>query len=161
MAQPCRFFLPAAALLLVLGQPFLHIRLGAGDVTALPRWAEARRGAELLAREFPSDDEAAIIVVLSYRDGSPLTPTRVGEVYDLSRWLAKLPGVTTLRSLLDLSPDMSREDYQRFAKIPTAMWPEEIRAAASRMVGERIMLLAVSTSHAPGSDEARALVRTI
>jgi RND superfamily putative drug exporter len=161
MAHPWRFFLPAAALLLLLGQPFLHIRLGAGDVTALPRWAEARRGAELLAREFPSDDEAAIIVVLSYRDGSPLTPARVGEVYDLSRWLAKLPGVTTLRSLLDLSPDMSREDYQRFAKIPTAMWPSEISAAASRMVGERIMLLALSTSQAPGSDEARALVRTI
>jgi len=62
MRHPWRFFLPAAALLLLLGQPFLHIRLGAGDVTALPRWAEARRGAELLAREFPGDDETPIIV---------------------------------------------------------------------------------------------------
>jgi len=161
MTHPWRFFLPAAALLLLLGQPFLHIRLGAGDVTALPRWAEARRGAELLAREFPSDDETPIIVVLSYREGSPLSPPRVGEVYDLSHWLVKLPGVTAVRSLLDLSPDMSREDYQRFVKIPQAMWPSEMQEAVSRMVGERIMVLAVSTSHSPGSDEARALVRAI
>jgi RND superfamily putative drug exporter len=161
MTHPWRFFLPAAALLLLLGQPFLHIRLGAGDVTALPRWAEARRGAELLAREFPSDDETPIIVVLSYRDGSTLSPARVGEVYDLSRWLGNLPGVAAVRSLLDLSPDMSREDYQRFVKIPKAMWPPEIQAAVSRMVGERIMVLAVSTSHSPGSDDARALVRAI
>ncbi|HWN56316.1 MAG TPA: MMPL family transporter [Methylomirabilota bacterium] len=161
MRHPWRFFLPAAALLLLLGQPFLHIRLGAGDVTALPRWAEARRGAELLAREFPGDDETPIIVMLSYRDGSPLSPARVGDVYDLSRWLVKLPGVTAVRSLLDLSPDMSREDYQRFVKIPKAMWPPEMQTAVSRMVGEHIMVLAVSTSHPPGSDEARALVRAI
>jgi RND superfamily putative drug exporter len=161
MTHPWRFFLPAAALLLLLGQPFLHIRLGAGDVTALPRWAEARRGAELLAREFPGDDEAPIVVVLSYRDGSPLTPSRVGEVYDLNRWLVKLPGVIAVQSLLDLSPDMSREDYQRFVKIPQAMWPPEMQEAVSRIVGERIMVLAVSTSHSPGSDEARAIVRAI
>jgi len=40
-------------------------------------------------------------------EGSPLASPRVGEVYDLSQWLVKLPGVTAVRSLLDLSPDMS------------------------------------------------------
>src|ERR1700730_15731613 len=98
---------------------------------------------------------------LSCRAGSTLSPARVGEVYALSRLLGKLPGVAAVRSLLDLSPDMSREDYQRFVKIPKAMWPPEIQAAVSRMVGERIMVLAVSTSHSPGSDDARALVRAI
>src|SRR5215470_19952346 len=41
------------------------------------------------------------------------------------------------------------------------MWPPEIQAAASRLMGEHIMILAVSTSQSPGSDEARAIVRAI
>jgi len=36
-----------------------------------------------------------------------------------------------------------------------------MQEAVSRMVGERIMVLAVSTSDSPGSDQARALVRAI
>jgi len=56
---------------------------------------------------------------------------------------------------------MSREDYQRMVKVPTALWPEEMQAAVARVVGERIMILAVSTALPAGSDEARALVRAI
>src|SRR5882672_3176530 len=113
MAYPWRFFLPVAALLLLLGLPFLHIRLAAGDVSSLPPWAEARRGAELLRREFPDAAATPIIVVLKYREGSPLAPTRVGQAYDLSRWLARQPGVSGVQSAVDLAPGMSREDYQR------------------------------------------------
>jgi RND superfamily putative drug exporter len=52
MAHPWRVLLPVTALLLLLGSPFLHLRLAAGDASSLPPWAEARRGAELLQREF-------------------------------------------------------------------------------------------------------------
>jgi putative drug exporter of the RND superfamily len=56
---------------------------------------------------------------------------------------------------------MSREDLQRMVKVPTALWPEEMRAAVARIVGEHIMILMVSTALPPGSDEARALVRAV
>jgi uncharacterized membrane protein YdfJ with MMPL/SSD domain len=85
----------------------------------------------------------------------------VGQAYDLSRWLSREPGVTGVQSVLDLAPDMSREDYQRLLKGPTALWPEEMQAIVGRVVGERIMILAVSTGLPAGSDEARALVRAI
>jgi RND superfamily putative drug exporter len=97
MAHPWRVFLPVAAFLLLLGLPFLHIRLGAGDVSSLPPWAEARRGAELLRQEFPGAGTTPVIVVLLHREGSPLSPARVGQAYDLSRWLAREPGVTACR----------------------------------------------------------------
>ena len=161
MAYPWRVFLPVAALLLLLGLPFMHIRLGAGDVSSLPPWAEARRGAELLRREFPGAAATPIIVVLRYRDGSPLEPARVGQAYDLSRWLGQRPGVSGVQSAMDLAPYMSREEYQQLVKVPTALWPEEMRAAMAQIVGERIMVLAVSTELPAGSDEARALVRAI
>jgi putative drug exporter of the RND superfamily len=161
MAHPWGVFLPVACLLLLLGHPFLHIRLGAGDVSSLPPRSESRRGAELFRQEFPDAASTPVLIVLSYRDGSPLTPERVGQAYDLSRWLAKQPGVIGVQSVVDLVPGMSREDYRRLVSAPTDLWPAEMRSAMAQIVGERIMVLAVSTGLAAGSDEARALVRAI
>jgi RND superfamily putative drug exporter len=161
MAHPWGVFLPVACLLLLLGHPFLHIRLGAGDVTSLPPRAESRRGAELIRREFPAAAATPVLVVLRYREGSPLTPERVGQAYDLSRWLARQPGVIGVQSVVDLVPGMSREDYQRLVSAPTDLWPAEMRSAIAQIVGERIMVLSVSTGLPAGSDEARALVRAI
>jgi RND superfamily putative drug exporter len=161
MAHPWRVLLPVTALLLLLGSPFLHLRLAAGDASSLPPWAEARRGAELLQREFVGGEPPPVIVVVSHRGGSPLEAARVGQAYDLSRWLATQPAVSGVQSVMDLAPDMSREEYQRFVKIPTMLWPEEMRRAVAQIVGEHIMVFAVSTKVPAGSDEARALVRAI
>ena len=69
--------------------------------------------------------------------------------------------VSGVQSVMDLSPDTSREEYQRFVKVPLALWPEDMRHAVAQIVGEHIMVFAVSTKVPAGSDEARALVRTI
>jgi putative drug exporter of the RND superfamily len=161
MAYPWQVLVPVTALLLLLGSPFLHLRLAAGDASSLPPWAEARRGAELLQREFPGGEPPPIIVVVSHRTGSPLDPARIGQAYDLSRWLASRPEVSGVQSVMDLSPDASREEYQRFVKIPREMWPEEMRRGVAQIVGEHIMVFAVSTKTPAGSDETRALVRAI
>jgi len=161
MAHPWQVLLPVTALLLLLGSPFLHLRLAAGDASSLPSWAEARRGAELLQRQFVGGEPAQVIVVVSHRGGSPLEAARVGQAYDLSRWLAAQPAVSGVQSVMDLAPDMSREEYQRFVKIPMMLWPEEMRHAVAQIVGERIMVFAVSTKVPAGSDGARALVRSI
>jgi RND superfamily putative drug exporter len=161
MAHPWRVLVPVTALLLLLGSPFLHLRLAAGDASSLPPWAEARRGAELVQREFEGSQVAPIIVVVNHRTGSPLEAARIGQAYDLSRWLAAQSAVSGVQSVMDLSPDTSREEYQRFVKVPLALWPEDMRHAVAQIVGEHIMVFAVSTKVPAGSDEARALVRTI
>ncbi len=161
MAHPWRVLVPVTALLLLLGSPFLHLRLAAGDASSLPPWAEARRGAELLQGQFAGSQVAPVIVVISHRSGSPLEAARVGQAYDLSRWLAAQPVVAGVQSVMDLSPDTSREEYQRFAKVPMALWPEDMRREVAQIVGEHMMIFAVSTKVPAGSDEARALVRTI
>ncbi|HYU16831.1 MAG TPA: MMPL family transporter, partial [Candidatus Acidoferrum sp.] len=145
MAHPWHVFLPVTAALLVLGAPFLHIRLGAGDATSLPRWAEARRGDELIRREFPGGDASRIVVVAHYPDGSPLAPDRVRRVGELSRWLARQPGVSGVQSVVDL-PGMTPEQTQQLAALPAAMRPPPLAEALHQTVGEHLIVLAASTS---------------
>lgn len=161
MAHPWRVLLPTTVFLLLLGMPFLHIRLSSGDVTGLPTTAESRRGAELLHREFAEVDTNPIVVVVRYADRSPLTTERVGRIYDLSRWLGKLPTITRVDSPVDLDSAISRSEYQQLLTLPQAQLPSGVQLALKQMVGDDIVMLVAQTSLPAGSEETRSLVRTI
>jgi RND superfamily putative drug exporter len=161
MAHPWRVLLPVVALLLVLGLPLLHLRVSAGDETALPVEAESRRGTELVRREFPGQDVNRILVVLDAGRDSPLTPERVAQAHAISRWLATRPRVGRVDSFVDLDPSFDLAMYRRLAAVPRKERPPELAAALEHLVGEHIALLVVSTEVRPSSDAARALVREI
>ena len=161
MAHPWRVLLPAAVFLLLLGVPFQHIRLSPSDVTGLPPTAESRQGDEMLHREFQEPDTSPIVVVVHYTDGSPLTSEHVGRIYDLSRWLARLPAVTRVDSIVDLDPSISRSEYLQILTQTMAQLPSGVQLALKRMVGVDIVMLVAQTSLSAGSDEALGLVRTI
>ena len=151
MARPWTVMVPVVVALIVLGLPLRHIRLGADDASTLPTRTEARRGADLLRREFPGADASTIVLVMRYRDGSPLQPERVSRLYDLSR----------LDSIVDLAPGISREQYQQIAAVPPAFRPPGLDVAFRQLVGEHVTLVVAHTPLPATSDEARALVRTI
>ena len=161
MTHPWPVFLSVSALLLVLGLPFLHLRVGSGDVNALPPEAVSRRGDEALREHFPGGDSNRVLVVVRYPAGSPLTAERIGGLYDLSRWLAKRPNVVRVESLVDLDPRVTREQYQQLATAPPQLRPPGVQQLLRQTVGGRLALLVVGTPLKPSSAEARALVEEI
>jgi putative drug exporter of the RND superfamily len=161
MARPWTVMVPVALALVVLVLPLRHIRLGSDDASTLPTRTEARRGADLLRHEFPGADASTIVLVVRYRDGSPLQPERVSRLYDLSRWLRARPGISRVDSIVDLAPGISREQYQRIAAVPPAFRPPGLDVAFRQLVGEHVTLVVAHTPLPATSDEARALVRMI
>src|SRR6185295_9462010 len=160
MNHPWWVLIPVAAVLLLLGSPFARIRLAASDVEMLPASAESRRGEELVRREFPGQETTRIIVILDFGEGSPLAAPRVAELYDVSRWLAKQPGVQKVESFVDLDPSFPLGQYQMLA-VMRATGPPAIQGALAQTMGRHIALLAVHTAFPASSDEARNLVRHI
>src|SRR5581483_407923 len=136
MRRPVLVLVATLALLLAAGSPFLHVRLASGDVGMLPASAESRRGYETLVSDFPGHDETQILALVHFAEGHPLTSDRVGALVDLSRAIAKLPGVLAVQSVVDLDPSMSKEDYQRALSAPPSTWPPALQAAAKASVGE-------------------------
>jgi RND superfamily putative drug exporter len=161
MAHPWGVLLPATAFLLLLGAPFQHIRLSPSDVTVLPPTAESRQSDEMLHREFQEPDTNPIVVLVHYTDGSPLSSEHAGRIYDLSRWLARLPAVTRVNSIVDLDPSMGRNQYLRLLTQIKAQLPPGVQVALKQMVGADIVMLVAQTSLSAGSDAAMGLVRTI
>jgi RND superfamily putative drug exporter len=161
MARPWTVLVPVVVVLVLLGTPFRHIRLGTPDISTLPPDAESRRGQELVRAHFPHVDGNTIVVVLRYADAAGLTPARMKELYTLSGWLATQPGIVRVESAASLDPRMQLEDYLQLAAAPRELLPPAFRDALAQLVAPRVAIVAAHTSLPEDGDEARALVRRI
>jgi len=160
MNHPWWVLMPVAAGLVLLGSPFARIRLAASDVDMLPRSAESREGEELVRREFPGEETTRILVIADFGEASPIAAPRIADLYTVSRWLAKQPGVQKVESFVDLDPSFPLGQYQMLA-VMRATGPPAIQRALAQTMGRHIALLVVYTRAPASSDEARNLVRHI
>jgi RND superfamily putative drug exporter len=161
MARPLMILLPTLALLLLIGAPFLKLRMASADITSLPTRAEARQGFETLRREFPDQVATRIVVVARFPNSPVLTPDRVAALYDFSHRVRRLPGVTGVESVVDLDPRMSRDDVINLFLLPEMMFPPPLLRAIHDTVGDTIVVMAVRTNDSATSPQARAIVREI
>jgi len=145
----------------LMGSPFLRLEMAATDINVLPKWSEARKGADLLAQLFPLQAASRIVVAVEFPSAPAFTPERARALHDLSRRLAKLPGVIGVESIVDLDPRMDREAYAQLASTPATMLPPEFEMAAANFLSGNVALLNVLTRAPPSSSIARELVREI
>ena len=163
MRRPWFVLLPALAILLVAGTPFLQLRLANGDVDQLPPNNEARQGYDILVRDFPGQDQTTIEAVVYYPNGSPLTPDHVGAIYDLTQRLAAVPYVLHVDSIVNVKvdPSLTRAQYQSLYSGPITQLPSALRLALAFGAGQHIALISVVTSKQYTSDEARSIVTAV
>jgi putative drug exporter of the RND superfamily len=161
MAHPWRVLVPVVIGLILVGSPFLRLRLAGSDASILPLTAESRRGEELHRSEFAAGESSHIVVVLHDAQGRLRSAESVGRAYDFAQWLGKLPHVTRVQGPVALHPQITREQYLQIFAANPEMLPVFIREAVAQTATVRLMVVAVSTPLRAGSNEAHNLVRAI
>ncbi len=161
MDHPLLFLVPTVLVLLVMGVPFLHLRMSAADVRILDDTTEARRGYDSLVRDFPREAETRLVVAVEYPSSPVLTVPRIDDLYDFSRRVAALPHVSRVESLVDGDSPLDKEDYESILLHPSPLSEAMVTAGEKLMVGERSMLLYVVIDHPPETPEAQAVVHAL
>jgi RND superfamily putative drug exporter len=161
MRRPLLVLIPALAILVLAGTPFIQLRLAQGGVDQLAPSNTARQGYDTLVRDFPGQDQTTIEAVVYYSDSSPLTADHVGDEYDLSRRLASLPNVLRVDGIVNGGPSLNKADYQRLYSGPRESLPAAMQQELSISAGDHIVRLYVVTNQPPTSDEARAIVKAV
>ena len=161
MQRPVLFLVPALAVLVVLGFPFLHIRLSNGSVDGLPPGNPARDGYDRLVSDFPGQSQDLYAVVVDFRNGTPLIPARVGALYDLTQRIRSIRDVAGVHGVIDSSSSLTRAQYQALYSRPAATLPAALRAQLAGSVGTHIAVLYVEGNQDPSSDAARNILSAI
>ena len=164
MRHPFAVIVPVVAVLLLLGAPFLDVKLGASWSSMLPEGAESRQGDEIVAERF-GPSELAHIVLVETSPTSTLSPQNVAANLAFIARMNADPRVARVESALGPDPASSA---QRMTALMTSgssasLLSDAERAALGSMLSAdlRTQVVRVVPAHPPMSDETKALLADI
>jgi putative drug exporter of the RND superfamily len=150
-------------IVLVLSAPFLRIHFGLGDVSILPRSVSSRAGIEQVQQAFGPGEVTPILVAVRTADPRDriLSPQHLETLYPLVVRLTQDPRVAGVRSLLNVAPQFTLEDYQRLYQQPTQSLPPALAAAVSTTSSPSMMLIAIRSKTLSHDTASHALVQEL
>lgn len=103
LRRPAAFIILSLAVIALVGWPIVKMKMAMPTAAVLPTSSEARRGYEILKREFDMGALSPISVALTWQgDQDPLAPVRLAAFYAYGRQLASQPGVKSVTSIANL-----------------------------------------------------------
>jgi putative drug exporter of the RND superfamily len=160
MRRPWAFGLPSLALLLVLGLPFLHVRLSSPDASILPQSVASRQAFDLLNAEFAPGDSSPILVAVTL-PGDALAPENLARLYAFTHRIAADRRVARVDSVTTIDPRITLAQYQLLYADPKRV-PDYFAAttAASTVKGNTV-LVQVMSNYSAIDPRSQALVLAI
>jgi len=159
MARPWRFFIPTLALMLLLGSPFLHVRLSSPDASILPKDVPSRQGYDLLVEKFGATELEPVALAIKTPNGSSIyEPANLSALYDLTHALERDPRVARVDSLTTLDKRLARDQYALIYAQPDRILDPYAALVAPRLARGDTTLVAVVLRSSAVSNEAKSLV---
>ncbi len=162
MRRPLLVAVPVMVGLLLLGIPFLSVRIGAPWASILPDDAEARIGWEFAERELGAGELSPIAIVAQRPEGV-FTPEAIAALFDYTRSLEAIPGVRSVESIVNLytDPPLSLQQYQTMYAAPGGIVAPELREALASLAAPDTTMVRLYTDYSPTSDQAKSLIKEL
>ena len=161
MRRPLLVLIPTLAVLLLMGVPFLHLRMAAADARVLDRSIEARRGYELLRDLFPAQGGNRVLIAVEFPQGPVVTTDRIRGLWDLSQRLRHMAHVTKVEGLVDQLPVGTKDEAVRMLLDPPPEAKDSLRDLVHFTTHDQIAMVSLTTDGPPEGEAARAVVRAV
>jgi putative drug exporter of the RND superfamily len=160
MRHPLAFLIPVLTILLLLGAPFLSVRLAAPDASILPTRVDSRRAYDALTQRFDQSASAPIIIAVK-TEGSPLTTANLILLDKYVRELQADPRVQSVISIVSLDPHLTLEQYQLMYSQPQNISDPYIRQSLHSFAGNQMTMVQVVTNYSVLDSRTESLVEAI
>ena len=160
MRRPIPVFMVVTSFLIVLGLPFLHVRISAPDASVLTQDAPSRRAFDLLRTEFGEGHVAPLFLVGVFPEGA-LTADAVADQYELGRRLEADPRVSRVRGVASVDDRITLSQYQLLYRDVPHIGDPYVRAMADSLTRGTVSVMIVEPSVPATSSKVGELVRAI
>ncbi len=131
MRRPALVLVATLIPLIWVGLPFLRASFSTPDARSLPTSAESRAVSEVLTNQFPKNETQPVRIIVRSEQAA-LTPASLDALFDYTRQLAKVPGVSRVDSLVNLNPQLDKVAYrQMYSEQGRAQNPQVAQAVAA------------------------------
>jgi putative drug exporter of the RND superfamily len=160
MQHPLAFLIPVLAILLLLGAPFLSVRLAAPDASILPTRVDSRLAYDVLTQRFDQSASAPIIIAVK-TEGSPLSSANLALLDKYVRELQADPRVQSVISIVSLDPHLTLGQYQLMYSQPQNISDPYIRQSLHSFAGNQTTMVQVVSNYSVLDSRTESLVEAI
>ncbi|HEY7850634.1 MAG TPA: MMPL family transporter, partial [Ktedonobacterales bacterium] len=160
MRRPVLTLLPTLAFLLLLGAPFLSVRLAAPDASILPASVKSRAAFDTLNSQFDQSETTPIVVAVE-TTGSPLAISNVVALDQFVRRIQSDARVARVTSIVSLDPRLTLPQYELLYSDPRIIADPYISRSLAALVGDHITLVQVYSKYGMLDQRSEALVQAI
>jgi len=160
MRRPLAIGVPALALLLLLGAPFLHVRLSSPDASILPKSVPSRKAFDVLNAQFATGDTAPIMVAIRV-PGEALDSANLDKLFDFTHAIARDQRVARIDSIVTIDPRITKAQYHLLYADPTRIPDYWAATLLSSTVKGDTVLVQVDSKYPSTSPESQGLVQSI
>ncbi len=160
MRHPLAFLVPVLTILLLLGVPFLGVRLSAPDASILPTSVQSRQAYDLLEQQFDQSASSPIIIAVETK-GSPLSGANLVLLDSYVRTLQADPRVHSVMSIVSLDPRLSLQQYQLMYNQPQNISDPYIKQSLAAYAGDQVTMVQVTSKYPMLDSRTESLVEAI
>src|SRR5215212_5193079 len=153
-------FVAVLVLLVLLGAPFLHVKLGAPDASILPNDVPSRQGFDQLRTAFGEGEISPILIAVTAPD-SIYAPERLTTLNDFVSRIRADARVERVDSIVSLDPRLTFEQHLLIFADPSRIADPYARALAADTTRDRFTLVRVVSREGQTSDLSKSLVKAI
>lgn len=161
MRRPLMIFFPTIIFLLMLGYPFLHVKINLVDPTMLPVWADSHQLVDQFKKEFNANELTPIFIVAEGKNKSILSPNNISSLYDFVSLLKKDSRVNYIDSIVSLDTKMKKKQYQHLYQLPFTSLSPPIKNFIKQSTVNQYTVMTVISQYPVNDQTTFDLVNTI
>jgi RND superfamily putative drug exporter len=161
MRRPVATLVPVLAILLLLGAPYLSVRLAAPDASILPDYVKSREAYNVLTTRFDGPAQTPIVIAVQTQSGGPLAKVNLIALDRYVRTLASDSRVQRVDSLVSLDPRLTLDQYLLLYSDPQSISDPYIAQSLGALAGDHISLVRVISRYPMLDERTESLVTAI
>jgi RND superfamily putative drug exporter len=161
MRRPLATLVPVLVILLLLGAPYLSVRLAAPDASILPEYVKSREAYNILTTRFDGPAQTPIVIAVQTQSGGPLAKDNLIALDRYVRTLESDPRVQRVDSLVSLDPRLTLDQYLLLYNNPSSIGDPYIAQSVSALAGDHISLVRVVSKYPMLDERTESLVTAV
>jgi RND superfamily putative drug exporter len=161
MQYPFTFMIPTILFLLMLGYPFLNVKINISDAKILPTWTDSRKVLDQFNQNFNQSELTPINIVLTAKNKSILSKDNISAIFNYTEKLKKDPRVSRVVSIVTLKEGLTKQQYQQIYGSSTLPFTDYQKQLFKSMAKGRYTIISVISKYTKDDKRNFELVNTL
>ncbi|MFT4060365.1 MAG: MMPL family transporter [Legionella sp.] len=159
--RPYTFFLTILVILLVLGYPFLSVKLGISDYKIFPEHSPSRSFYDTYAEKFNAQELNPIQLIVHSKNTSILSKKNLNKIYDLVEKLKKNPRIKKIEGIISSSSDLSKSQYYSLYHTKQGLADTYVKQLLATTTLKNLTVLNIVSKYPINSPETKTLIEEL